>query len=372
MKYVDEYRNPDRVRQLVEQLETLVSRPWTIMEVCGGQTHSILRHGLDHLLPEQVELIHGPGCPVCVTPVECLDEAMALAGQQDMVLCTYADMLRVPGSERDLLSARASGVDVRTVYSPLEAVAVARENPHKNVVLFAVGFETTAPANAMSVLQAEKEGLKNFSLLTSQVLVPPAIETIMQAEDNRVQGFLAAGHVCTVMGIKQYLPLVERFAMPIVVTGFEPVDLLLGIHACIRQLEEGRTEVENLYARWARADGNPAARAVLDQVFRVCDRPWRGLGVIANSGFTLNDRYADFDARRRFPASSPGSMKPASADSQQCRAGEVLIGRLRPDQCPHFGEQCTPDCPMGAPMVSAEGACAAYYQYRHQAGQSRV
>lgn len=367
MKYVDEYRDSNRVSTLIERIADSITRSWTIMEVCGGQTHSILRYGLDRLLPPQIELIHGPGCPVCVTPVECLDEAMALAGMENLVLCTFADMLRVPGTEQDLLSAKAAGADVRTIYSPLEAVTLARDNPQKEVVLFAVGFETTAPANALSVLRAEQAQLDNFSLLTSQVLVPPAIATILQAGDNRVQGFLAAGHVCTIMGTDQYQPLVERFNIPLVVTGFEPVDLLLGIEACIRQLEHGQARVENLYARWARPDGNPVARQLLEQVFTVCDRPWRGLGMIKASGLTLNSRYAAFDARRRFSLSLPHA-----ATSGSCRAGEVLTGRLRPDQCSHFGTDCTPDCPMGAPMVSAEGACAAYYQYRDRAEGQRV
>lgn len=367
MKYVDEYRDPDRVSALIERIASSVTRHWTIMEVCGGQTHSILRHGLDRLLPPQIELIHGPGCPVCVTPVECLDEAIALAGRENLVLCTFADMLRVPGSDRDLLSAKAAGADVRTVYSPLDAVALARANPQLEVVLFAVGFETTAPANALSVLQAEQEQLDNFSLLTSQVLVPPAIAAILQAEDNRVQGFLAAGHVCTIMDTDQYQPIVERFNIPLVVTGFEPVDLLLGIEACIRQLEHGQARVENLYGRWAKPDGNPVARQLLEQVFTVCDRPWRGLGMIAKSGLALASRYAVFDARQKFPLALP-----QAAATGSCRAGEVLTGRLRPDQCPHFGTDCTPDCPMGAPMVSTEGACAAYYQYHDRAEGYRV
>ena len=367
MKYLDEYRDPAKARKVLARIESLVTRSWVLMEVCGGQTHSIIRHGLDRLLPEGIELIHGPGCPVCVTPTSCVDEAIAIAGQPGVIFCTFADMLRVPGSDMDLLAAKANGADVRTIYSPLDAVTIASDNSERQVVFFAIGFETTAPANAMSVLQAKAQDLQNFSLLVSQVLVPPAIEAIVEAPGNRVQGFLAAGHVCTVMGYRQYESLAARYNVPIVVTGFEPLDLLLGIEACIAQLEQGRAEVENRYSRWVRQEGNPTARQVIDQVFISQDREWRGLGKLKASGLGLQDAFCDFDARRRFslPEFQPGGCP-------SCHAGEVLTGRLRPDQCPQFGAVCSPDNPLGATMVSAEGACAAYYQYRYRQVQHRA
>lgn len=353
-----DYRDPATVRQLVDAIAGAVTRRWTIMEICGGQTHAILRAGLDRLLPQAVTLVHGPGCPVCVTPVEVIDQAIALAGQPDVVLCSFGDMLRVPGSGGDLLSARAAGGDVRAVYSPLDALAVARREPQRQVVFFAVGFETTAPAAAAAVRQAQALGLANFSLLCAQVRVPPAIAAILAAPDNRIQGFLAAGHVCTVMGQGEYAPLVERFRVPIVVTGFEPVDILLGVLRCMRQLEVGQARLDNAYPRAAQADGNPAARALIESVFEPVTRRWRGLGELADGGLALRPQYAAFDAARRFDL--PDTPQPDHAD---CHAGEVLQGRLRPDQCPAFGRRCTPQRPLGAPMVSSEGACAAYYRY---------
>ncbi len=359
MKYLDEYRDPVLAQKLLRRIEAATTRPWVLMEVCGGQTHSIIRYGLDRLLPEQIELIHGPGCPVCVTPLACVDEAIALATRPEVIFCTFADMLRVPGSKTDLLAARATGADVRSVYTPLDAVKLARENPARQVVFFAVGFETTVPANTISVLQAQAERLDNYSLLVSQVLVPPAIEAIIKTPGNRVQGFLAAGHVCTVMGFHQYEALAARHNTPIVVTGFEPVDLLLGIEACVLQLESGRGEVENQYSRCVSREGNITAQATINRVFEPVDKEWRGLGELAASGLNFRREYRDFDARHRF------SLAIQSSNSENlCRAGEVLTGRIRPDQCQRFGNDCTPQNPLGATMVSAEGACAAYYHYR--------
>jgi hydrogenase expression/formation protein HypD len=336
-----------------------VTRPWTLMEICGGQTHAILRAGLDRLLPQGVRLLHGPGCPVCVTPIERIDQAIELAARPDVILCSFGDMLRVPGSVGDLLAARAAGGDVRAVYSPLDALALAQREPQRQVVFFAVGFETTAPAAAAAVRQAAALGVGNFSLLMAQVRVPPAIAAILAAPDCRVQGFLAAGHVCTVMGQGEYAPLVARFGVPIVVTGFEPVDILLGVLACVRQLEAGQARLENAYARAARADGNPAARALLEDVFEPVTRRWRGLGAVPDGGLGLRPAYAAFDAAARFGLADREAAEPAA-----CRAGEVLQGRLKPAECPAFGRDCTPQRPLGAPMVSSEGACAAYYRYR--------
>lgn len=359
MKYLEEFRDPALARVVLQRIERELTGPRVLMEVCGGQTHSIIRHGIDQLLPQGIELIHGPGCPVCVTPIACIDEAVALAETPGVILATFADMLRVPGSDSDLLAARARGADVRSLYSPLDAVRLAQENPRSQVIFFAVGFETTAPANALSVLQAESAGLDNFSLLVSQVMVPPAIEAIATAADNRVQAFLAAGHVCTVMGYWQYEHLTARLGTPIVITGFEPLDLLLGIEAAVAQLEKGQARVDNQYARCVTRDGNREAQALMDQVFAASLQQWRGLGDLAASGLRLREGYARFDARRRF------SPRPATTETRSdCRAGEVLTGRIKPDQCPHFGGRCTPDSPLGATMVSAEGACAAYYRYR--------
>ncbi len=357
-----DYRDPATVRRLIDAIVGTVTRPWTLMEICGGQTHAILRAGIDRLLPPAVTLVHGPGCPVCVTPVGVIDQAIALAGRTDVTLCSFGDMLRVPGSRTDLLAARASGGDVRVVYSPLDAVALAGREPDRQVVFFAVGFETTAPAAAAAVRQAQALGLVNFSLLCAQVRVPPAMAAILAAPDCRIQGFLAAGHVCTVMGLAEYAPLVARYGVPIVVTGFEPVDILTGVLHCLRQLEAGQARLENAYQRAARANGNPAAQALVGEVFECVARDWRGLGELPESGLGLRTVYADLDAARRF-----GLVETPTPDPGECLAGEVLQGRLRPDRCPAFGSRCTPLRPLGAPMVSSEGACAAYYRYRGQA-----
>jgi hydrogenase expression/formation protein HypD len=358
MKYVDEYRDPSLARVLLDRVRRTVTRPWTIMEVCGGQTHSLLRSGIDQMLPEGLRLLHGPGCPVCVTPLELIDRALALAARPDVVVCSFGDMLRVPGSSTDLLAVRARGGDVRMVYSPLDAVEVARREPDRQVVFFAVGFETTAPATALAVRQARALGLENFSLLVAHVLVLPAMEAILSAPGNQVQSFLAAGHVCTVMGFEDYHDLARRHRAPIVVTGFEPVDLLEGILMTVRQLEGGRHEVENQYARAVQAEGNRRAQEIIAEVYEVCDRPWRGIGVLPRSGLRLRDAYRDLDAVERF-----GLAEVTATEPKECHSGEVLQGRLRPDQCPSFGNPCTPDNPLGAPMVSGEGACAAYWKY---------
>ncbi len=359
MKYLDEFHDPELAAGLFADIERTATQQWAIMEVCGGQTHSIIRNGIDQLLPEQIELIHGPGCPVCVTPLEMIDRALAIAARPGVIFCSFGDMLRVPGSTHDLFSVKARGGDVRVVYSPLDAVEVASDHPDKQVVFFGVGFETTAPANAMAVFQARQRNLDNFSMLVSHVLVPPAIEALMTSGTSRVNGFLAAGHVCTVMGTAQYEPLAERFGVPIVVTGFEPLDVLDGIRRTVAQLEEGRGEVENAYARAVRAEGNPAAQEMLADVFDVCDRQWRGIGMIPASGWRLLSDYAEFDAERRFDVGELHVDEPAA-----CRAGEVLQGLIKPDECECFGTSCTPRTPMGATMVSSEGACAAYFQYR--------
>ncbi len=359
MKYIDEYRDGEAAGRLVNAIRSTVTRPWTIMEICGGQTHAIIKFGLDELLPETVTLVHGPGCPVCVTAAEIVDEAIELAGRPGVTFCSFGDMLRVPGSRLDLLSVKAAGGDVRTVYSPLDALALARRHPDRAVVFFAVGFETTAPASAMAAYQAKREGLRNFSLLVSHVLVPPAVEAILGSSTNRVQGFLAAGHVCTVMGYTEYELIARRHRVPIVVTGFEPVDILQGLHLCVRQLEDGRAEVENQYSRVVTREGNRNAQRLMREVFEVVDRNWRGIGVIPDSGLGLNADYREFDAERRF-ALSPAPV----ADASPCVAGLVLQGVRRPHECAAFGSACTPEHPLGAPMVSSEGACAAYYQHR--------
>jgi hydrogenase expression/formation protein HypD len=358
MKYVDEYRDRATVERLSDAIRRAVTRPWTIMEVCGGQTHTILKSGLLDLLPAEITLVHGPGCPVCVTPVELIDRAVAIAAQPDTILCSFGDMLRVPGSERSLFDAKAEGGDVRIVYSPMDAVKLARQNPHRQVVFFAVGFETTAPANAMSVWQAARAGLDNYSILVAHVLVPPAIAAILEAPAHRVQAFLAPGHVCTVMGYEEYEPLAQRYNVPIVVTGFEPVDLLEGIHMAALQLESGRAEVENQYSRAVERAGNRSAQKLIQEVFEVSDRAWRGIGTIAASGLRLKGPYAAFDAAERFRVSGTGG-----AESPECISGLVLQGLKKPYECPAFGTLCTPEKPLGAPMVSSEGACAAYYLY---------
>jgi hydrogenase expression/formation protein HypD len=359
VKYLDEYRDRDAAADYARALGRLSTRPWTIMEVCGGQTHSIVRFGVDELLPDSLTLVHGPGCPVCVTPIELIDKAIEIAGRPGAILCSFGDMLRVPGSERDLLSVKASGCDVRIVYSPLDALNLARENPASEVVFFAVGFETTAPANAMAAYQARRQGIENFSLLVSHVLVPPAMEAVLSSPQNRVQGFLAAGHVCAIMGYHEYEPIAERYRVPIVVTGFEPLDILQGITLCVRQLEEGRAVVENQYSRVVTREGNIPAQRILAEVFEVVPRRWRGIGEIARSGLGLRAEYAAHDAERRF-----GKAHASVADPSECRSGMVLQGILKPHECPSFGTKCTPEHPLGATMVSSEGACAAYYRYR--------
>jgi hydrogenase expression/formation protein HypD len=363
MKYLDEFRDPVAAKALVEAIRRTATRTWTVMEVCGGQTHSIIRNGIDQLLEGSVEFIHGPGCPVCVTPLEMIDRALAIAARDDVIFCSFGDMLRVPGSSQDLFSVRARGGDVRIVYSPLDATRIAAENPDKQVVFFGVGFETTAPANAMSVLHAQRLGLTNFSLLVSHVLVPPAMEAILSSPTNRVQAFLAAGHVCTVMGTGEYGPLVDKYRIPIVVTGFEPLDLLEGVRQAVELLESGTTELRNAYPRAVTAVGNTVAQQALSDVFAVTDRQWRGIGMIPKSGWTLSPRYAEFDAERKF-----GVGQLTVAESDECHAGEVLQGLIKPNQCPAFGTSCTPRTPLGATMVSSEGACAAYYQFRRLAG----
>ncbi|MET7845252.1 hydrogenase formation protein HypD [Streptomyces sp. NPDC005356] len=359
MKYLDEFQDPDLARRLLDDIHSVVTRPWALMEVCGGQTHTIIRHGIDQLLPDQVELIHGPGCPVCVTPLEVIDKALEIASRPGVIFCSFGDMLRVPGTGRDLFQVRGEGGDVRVVYSPLDALHIAQQNPDREVVFFGIGFETTAPPNAMTVYQARRLGIKNFSLLVSHVRVPPAIKAIMESPNCRVQGFLAAGHVCSVMGVGEYPELADRYRVPIVVTGFEPLDILEGVRRTVLQLERGEHTVDNAYPRAVRPEGNPAAQAMLADVFEGTDRAWRGIGVIPDSGWRLSSRYRDFDAEHRFSVGDIDTREPA-----ECRSGEVLQGLLKPNECAAFGTTCTPRNPLGATMVSSEGACAAYYLYR--------
>lgn len=359
MKYIDEFQDPVLARKLLDDIHATVTRPWALMEVCGGQTHSIIRHGIDQLLPEGVELIHGPGCPVCVTPLDVIDKALAIAARPGVIFCSFGDMLRVPGSDRDLFQVRGEGGDVRVVYSPLDALRIARENPERDVVFFGIGFETTAPPNAMAVHQARTLGVDNFHMLVSHVRVPPAIEAIMRSGTCRVQGFLAAGHVCSVMGTDEYPELAERHRVPIVVTGFEPLDILEGIRRTVGQLERGEHTVDNAYARAVRPEGNAAARKMLDDVFETTDRSWRGIGTIEGSGWRLSERYRDLDAEHRFSVAGIDTR-----ESGDCRSGEVLQGHIKPHECEAFGTLCTPRTPLGATMVSGEGACAAYYLYR--------
>ena len=359
MKYLDEYRDRAGAERFAKAITRITTRPWKIMEVCGGQTHSIVKFGIDELLPPQITLVHGPGCPVCVTPLELIDKAIEIASRPGVIFCSFGDMLRVPGSRTDLLSVKASGAEVRIVYSPLDAVKIARENPASQVVFFAVGFETTAPANAMAVFQARQQGIANFSVLVSHVLVPPAMEAILGSPINSVQGFLAAGHVCTIMGYTEYGPIAEKYRVPIVVTGFEPLDILQGVYLCVKQLEEGRAEVENQYTRWVRREGNEPAQALIREVFRVISRKWRGVGEIPQSGLALSEAYAGFDAEARF-----GVAEYTANESTECISGLILQGANKPLDCPAFGTRCTPEHPLGATMVSTEGACAAYYRYR--------
>lgn len=359
MRYMDEYRDAKTAQAYLHAIEQIVTRHWTIMEVCGGQTHAIIKFGIDALLPESVTLLHGPGCPVCVTPLELIDKAIAIARQPNVIFTSFGDMLRVPGSETDLLAIKAQGADVRMVYSPLDALTVAEANPDKQVVFFAVGFETTAPANAMAVYQAKERSINNFSILVSHVLVPPAIEAILSSPDSRVDSFLAAGHVCTVVGYEEYYPLAEKYRVPFVVTGFEPLDILQGVYMCVKQLEEGRAEVENQYTRAVHRDGNQHAIHLIQEVFEIVPRKWRGIGEIPYSGLGLRSAYQDYDAEMRFDVSTV-----ITEESPDCLSGQVLQGLIKPNQCPAFGNVCNPEHPLGATMVSSEGACAAYYRYR--------
>jgi hydrogenase expression/formation protein HypD len=364
VKYLDEYRDGEAAKTLASAIARTVTRPWTLMEVCGGQTHTIVKYGIDRILPPELELVHGPGCPVCVTALETIDRAHAIASRPDVTFCSFGDMLRVPGSRGDLLELKSRGADVRVVYSPLDAVKLAAANPGRKVVFFAIGFETTAPPNAMAVWMARKKGLTNFSALVSHVLVPPAMTAILRSPGNRVQGFLGPGHVCAVMGISEYEPIARDFGVPIVVTGFEPLDLLDGVFRTVKQLEEGRAEVENPYARAVRPEGNPASRRLMEDVFEVCDRKWRGIGLIPGSGLRLRDEYRDYDAERIFEV---GDVR--TEESSACISGQVLRGVKKPHDCPAFGRECTPGTPLGATMVSSEGACAAYHAYgRHLEG----
>ncbi len=360
MKYVDEYRDESAVRRVLDDIRLSIKGSWTIMEICGGQTHNLVRFGIDEMLPKEIELVHGPGCPVCVTSLELIDKAIALAARPDVIFTSYGDMLRVPGSREDLFAVKARGGQVKIVYSPLDAVKLAKENPNKTVVFFAIGFETTAPANAMAVVQARQLGLKNFAVLVSHVTVPPAITAILSSPASRVRGFLAAGHVCTVMGYWEYEPLAEQFGVPIVVTGFEPLDLADGIRQCALQLEAGKHEVVNAYARSVHREGNRAAQDIIRRVFEPCDRAWRGIGVIPMSGYRLRDEFADMDAEGRFPEVQAIAVQ----ENPACISGLVLQGLKKPHECPAFGKECTPQHPLGATMVSSEGACAAYFKYR--------
>ena len=358
MKYLSEYRDAALVHELVKDIKTITTKPWTIMEVCGGQTHSLVKNGLLQMLPQEITMVHGPGCPVCVTPISIIDEAIILSKMPEVILCSFGDMLRVPGSEKSLLEAKAEGADVRIVYSPLEAVKLAKENPTREVVFFAVGFETTAPANALSVIQADKSGINNYSILASHVLVPPAMEAILSDPETTVNGFLAAGHVCTIMGIGEYFPIAEKYKVPIVVTGFEPVDLLQGIYMAVKQLEAGEAKVENQYARVVQREGNKLAKEAIGKVFQVADRDWRGIGTIPSSGWEVSSHYQRYNARNKF------KLDPIEErENKNCIAGEIMKGKKKPFDCPLFGKACNPEHPQGAPMVSSEGSCAAYYHY---------
>jgi len=359
MRFLDEYRDAQGVRSFASLIRKTAKHPWTVMEICGGQTHAIMRFGLDELLPETLTLVHGPGCPVCVTPLELIDRSISIAASPGVIFCSFGDMLRVPGSKKDLFCVKAEGGDVRVVYSPMDALKLAAQNPDRQVVFFAVGFETTAPANALAVYEAKKQGLTNFSILVSHVLVPPAMEAILSSPTNRIQGFLAAGHVCTIMGYSEYEPIAKRYRVPIIVTGFEPIDILQGLFMCVKQLEEKRCEVENQYARSVRKEGNPAARQLITQVFEIVPRKWRGVGEIPKSGLGLTDEYKAFDAETRF-----GVKDVVAEEPKECESGLILQGLKKPFECKAFGTLCTPEHPLGATMVSSEGACAAYYKYK--------
>ncbi|ARV57948.1 hydrogenase formation protein HypD [Nostocales cyanobacterium HT-58-2] len=361
MKFIDEYRDAKVAQKYAEAISAITTKPWKIMEICGGQTHSIVKFGIDKLLPKEITLIHGPGCPVCVTPVEFIDKAIAIASLPEVIFCSFGDMLRVPGSQKDLLTVKADGGDIRIIYSPLDVLKIAQAHPNKQVVFFAVGFETTAPATAMAVYQAYQQGIKNFFLLVSHVLVPPAMTAILASPHNQVQGFLAAGHVCTVMGYTEYEPIARNYHIPIVVTGFEPLDILQGVYLCVKQLEEGRSQIENQYTRSVRRSGNEVAQQLIQEVFEKVPRKWRGIGEIPQSGLTLREKYIEFDAEQRFSL-----VNCTVRESAECISGLILQGVKKPCECSAFGRNCTPEHPLGAPMVSSEGACAAYYRYRQQ------
>jgi hydrogenase expression/formation protein HypD len=359
MKYMDEYRDSGAAESYAQKIRKITTKPWTIMEICGGQTHSIVKYGIDELLPKELTLVHGPGCPVCVTPLELIDKALMIAARPDVIFCSFGDMLRVPGSDCDLFAVKARGGNIKILYSPMDCIKLAEQNPDKQVVFFAVGFETTAPAHAMAVYEAKRRGIKNFSVLVSHVLVPPAMEAILSSPDCRVQGFLAAGHVCTIMGTEEYYPVAAKYKVPIVITGFEPLDILQGIAMCVAQLEQGRTEVENQYTRSVREGGNRPAQDLIKKVFNVVDRKWRGIGNIGGSGLALNPEYAEFDAETRF-----GVESYTADESPVCISGLIMQGLKKPSDCSAFGKTCNPEKPLGAPMVSSEGACAAYFRYR--------
>jgi len=359
MKYLDEFRDPKIAKQILSEIKSTVTQPWVIMEICGGQTHSIIKNGIDQILPKEIELVHGPGCPVCVTPLEIIDKAIEIARQPNVIFTSFGDMLRVPGSKKDLFQVKSEGGDVRIVYSPLEAVKIARNNPDKKVVFFAVGFETTAPGNAMAIHQAHQEELTNFSELVSHVLVPPAMEALLSSPNNRVQAYLAAGHVCAIMGWREYDPIAEKYQVPIIPTGFEPIDVLEGILLAVKQLEGGKHEVENQYLRAVKREGNQPAQDIVNKIFEVGNRKWRGIGEIPNSGLTIREEFANYDAERNF---SVGDI--VTEESELCISGIVLQGLKKPIDCPAFGKECTPSNPLGATMVSSEGACAAYFNYQ--------
>jgi len=358
MKFLTEYRDPEMVQEYLKEIGRITTRPWTLMEICGGQTHSLVKNGILEMLPDKITMVHGPGCPVCVTSISVIDEAVYLAQQPNVILCSFGDMLRVPGSHKNLLAVKAEGGDVRILYSPLEAVTIAKENPTKEVVFFAVGFETTAPANALSVVHAAKMGVTNYSILASHVLVPPAMEAILSDEENTIDGFLAAGHVCTIMGTEEYYPVAEKYKIPIVITGFEPVDLLQGILMTVQQLEKGEYKVENQYARYVQREGNKMAQQTIREVFAVSDRTWRGIGEIPQSGYEVNEHYKNFNARLKFNIDLP-----VAVENKECISGDIMKGLKKPKDCPNFGAKCKPEHPLGAPMVSSEGSCAAYYQF---------
>jgi hydrogenase expression/formation protein HypD len=358
MKYLSEYRDPELVQQYLHEIHRITTRPWTLMEICGGQTHSLVKNGILDLLPEKITMVHGPGCPVCVTPISIIDEAIYLAQQPNVIICSFGDMLRVPGSKKSLLEVKAEGADVRILYSPLEAVQLAKQNPHKQVVFFAVGFETTAPANALSIIQAHKMNVSNYSILASHVLVPPAMEALLSDDENQIDAFLAAGHVCTIMGTEEYYPIAAKYKTPIVITGFEPVDLLQGILMAVQQLEKGEYKVENQYTRYVQRTGNLLAIKSMEEVFEVSDRMWRGIGNIPQSGYEVNEAYKQYNARIKFSLNLP-----VAEENKECISGAIMKGLKKPFQCPNFGKLCKPEHPLGAPMVSSEGACAAYYHY---------